>query len=264
MPIVIPLLQPLFPGALAEHGTGLQCAPVPPHDALNLAALLDDADRLSDLLHCQAQHRGAGAGTGSGNLRAVASVWTLHYLDRLLPPVVAGASVLQQPFPIAAQDVWVRLDRHGTVLDFHLCTLGSPMHGASTAERYADLLWQHLGPLFERLTELTRVAPKILWGNAARRLEPILEQAMVLAGSATPAAADRDFLLHRPHWPQPGGLPLINPLFGPQRQVPRSAATAPLTLHRQCCLYYLLPGESHCGACPLAPQHRRAAEAPQV
>jgi len=260
MPTVIPLLQPLFPGALAEHGTGLQCAPVPPHDALNLAALLDDADRLSDLLHRQAQHRGADA----SDLRAVASVWTLHYLDRLLPPVVAGASVLQQPFPIAAQDVWVRLDPHGTVLDFHLCTLGSPMHGASTAERYADLLWRHLGPLFERLTELTRVASKILWGNAARRLEPILAQAVALTGSATPAAADRDFLLHRPHWPQPGGLPLINPLFGPQRQVPRSAATAPLTLHRQCCLYYLLPGESHCGACPLAPQHRRAAEAPQV
>lgn len=257
---MIPLLQPLFPGALAEHGTGLQCAPAPPLDALNLAALLNDADTLGDVLLRQARHRSANP----NDLRAVASAWTLHYLDRLLPPVVAAASVLQHALPVAAQDVWVRLDRHGTVQDFHIGTLGQPMPGTGTAERYGDLLWRHLDPLFSSIASLTRVAPKILWGNAARRLESILTQAVALAGPATPAAADRDALLHRPQWLQPSGLPRSNPLFGPQRQVPRGAGAAPVTLHRQCCLYYLLPGESHCGACPLAPQHRREAEAPQA
>ncbi|MFS2052117.1 (2Fe-2S)-binding protein, partial [Variovorax sp. CT11-76] len=29
----------------------------------------------------------------------------------------------------------------------------------------------------------------------------------------------------------------------------------------QCCLYHLLPGEEHCGACPLAPRHREAGAA---
>jgi hypothetical protein len=27
-------------------------------------------------------------------------------------------------------------------------------------------------------------------------------------------------------------------------------------LHRQCCLFHLLPREGYCGACPLSPAHR--------
>lgn len=252
---VMPILQPLFPGALAAHGDGLQCAAVPPPGALHLAALLGTPGGLSDVLHRQARHRGAGL----HDLRAVASVWTLDYLDRLLPPMVAAASVLQHAFPAGAQNIWLRLDAHGTVQSFHIVAAGTPMRGTATAERYAALLWQHLAPLFARLTELTRVAPKILWGNTARRLDLILAQAVAQVGPGTPVAADRDFLLERAHWPEGS-----NPMHGPQREVPRGEAAAPLRLHRQCCLYYLLPGESHCGACPLAPQHRRAAEAPSA
>ncbi len=249
----MPLLQPLFPGALAPHGDGLQCAPAPPPDALHLAALLGTPGGLGDVLHRQARHRG----TGLHDLRAVASVWTLDYLDRLLPPMVAAASVLQHAFPAGAQDIWVRLDAHGTVQSFHIVGPGHPMRGAGTADRYAALFWQHLAPLFARLAELTRVAPKILWGNTARRLDHILAQAVAQVGPGTPVSADRDFLLHRPQWP--GGC---NPMHGPQREVLRGEGAAPLRLHRQCCLYYLLPGESHCGACPLAPQHRRTADMP--
>ena len=35
-------------------------------------------------------------------------------------------------------------------------------------------------------------------------------------------------------------------------------AATTITLHRQCCLFYRLPGQGYCGACPLAPEHRRA------
>lgn len=255
MPPVMPLLQPLFPGALAPHGDGLQCAPAPPHGAVNLSTLLDAPGGLADVLQRQARHRGAGL----HDLRAVASVWTLNYLDRLLPPVVAAASVLQHALPVGAQNVWLQWDPNGTVQGFHIVAMGMSMHGTRTEERYAALLWQHLQPLFLRLAEQTRVAPKILWGNTARRLDHILAQAMARVGPGTPVAADRDFLLHRAQWPGGG-----NPMHGPQREVSRGAGAAPLTLHRQCCLYYLLPGESHCGACPLAPQHRRTAEAPSV
>lgn len=250
---MIPLLAPIFRGDLARLGEGLQCARTPPPDAVRVADLLQSASRLAQVLHMQARfRRDAGA-----DLRAVASAWSLRYVEVLLPPVVAAASMLHHVFPLSTAQVWVRLDGHGDVIDFHIVEAGESRRGAATAERYAPLLWQHLAPLFDALAGLTRIAPKILWGNVSRHLEPILDQGLQLTGGSAGIAQDRAWLLYEAEWPGAGTG--VNPLHGTRREVKRrhEGRDIPLKLHRQCCLYHLLPGEGYCGACPLAPQHRR-------
>lgn len=249
---MIPLLAPIFRGELASLGEGLQCAECVPADALRVADLLQPAGRpLAEVLQRYAASRGSTA----DDLRPVASAWSLEYLTMLLPPVVAAASMLQHVFPVAAEETWVRLDRHGAPAGFHVRALGASRQGTDTALRYAPLLWGHLAPLFDALSGLTRIAPKILWGNTARHLEYLLDTGVQLTGGAPSVAQDRAWLLHSAAWPS---LPGVNPLYGRQREVIRlhDNLRVPMKLHRQCCLRHLLPGEGYCGACPLAPQHR--------
>ncbi len=248
---MIPLLAPIFQGELAPLGDALQCAPTAPSDAVRVADLLQPGHRLADLL---GQHARFKRDAGS-DLRAVASIWSLRYLDVLLPPVVAGASLLEHVFPIAASQVWVRFDGNGAASSFHVLALGESRRGSPTPERYGPLLWQHLDPLFAEISRLTRLAPKILWGNAARRLESLLEQGLLLTGGSATLAQDRAHLLQTAAWPDAADG--LNPLHGRQREVlrhheGRSVATL---LHRQCCLCHLLPDEDYCAACPLASPH---------
>lgn len=250
---MIALLEPIFRGELAPLGEGLQCAQCVPADALRVADLLQSGSRrLAETLQKYARFRGSPG----PDLRPVASAWSLEYLAMLLPPVVAAASLLQHVFPVAAAQTWVRLDDHGAPAGFHIRTLGDSSRGTDTAQRYAPLLWQHLAPLLSALSDLARVAPKILWGNVARHLDHLLDKGVALTGGAPQVVQDRAWLLHSATWPaQPG----VNPLYGRQREVVRlhDNAPVPMKLHRQCCLYHLLPGEGYCGACPLAPQHRQ-------
>lgn len=254
---MIPLLEPLFQGELAPLGEKLQHANTVPPDAVRVADLLRSDELLAEVLQRHARFRKS---TGR-DLRPVASSWCLGYVAALLPPVAAAASVLQHVFPMAAEQVWVRLDGDGFPASFHIREIGEAMHGTSTAQRYGPLLGRHLRPLFAALSELTRLAPKILWGNAARQLDPILAQALALTGGSAPIAEDQAHLLHSPEWPSGHGCaPEPNPLFGRQRKVHRvdGDGRVAMRLHRQCCLHYLLPEEGYCGACPLAPQHRDA------
>ncbi|WP_395350979.1 siderophore-iron reductase FhuF [Variovorax sp. UC122_21] len=256
---MIPLLKPLFQGELAEIGEKLQCAATPPVGALRVSDLLRSEAVLADIIARQARWRRVS----SGDLRAVASAWTLDYLSTLLPPVVAAASVLQHAFPMAAAQVWLRMDDDGNPLDFHILSLGEARHGTGTAQRYGPLLRQHLQPLFETLRALTRVPTRLLWSNTARYLEPVFDQALALTGGSAPIARDRDRLLHEPAWPgaDGGAATVANPMQRRQRVVQRLHEGRPvaLKLHRHCCLYHLLPGEGYCGACPLSPQHRQGA-----
>jgi ferric iron reductase protein FhuF len=227
---VIPLLEPLFPGELAVHGEKLQCADAVPPGALRVADLAQSPAPLADVLQRNARYRGV-AGT---DLRAVASAWSLEYIAMLLPPVMAAASMLQHVFPVAAEHTWVRLDAHGGPASFHIRHMGRP------------LLWQHLAPLFEALAGTTRLAPKILWSNTVRLMEPVFDVALAATGGAPSILRDRQLLLHSATWPNELRP---NPLHGRER-------SHPVKLHRECCLNYLLPHEHHCNACPLAPEHR--------
>jgi ferric iron reductase protein FhuF len=251
---MIPLLEPIFRGDWAPLGEALVCGP-PPAGALRVHDLVHDGERLLALLARHARHRGV---TGP-DLRPATSVWVLDYLGVLLPPVVSAASVLQHGFPVRADEMWVQLDAGGTPRAFGVPHEGRPLHGTCTMARHGALVDGHLGPLFDTIARLTRVARKILWGNAARQLDAIFEQALRLPGVPASVKADRDGLLAHGHLPD--GRP--NPMHGSQRVVPRSVAVpeGPVRLHRQCCLYHLLPREGYCGACPLAPHHQPVKDA---
>ena len=244
---MIPMLEPLFRGDWAPLGEALVCGDAPA-GALPVQVLVRDEARLHEVMANHARHRGV---TGA-DLRAPASAWVLDYLGVLLPPVVSAASVLQHGFPVQAEQMWVQLDTRGSAHTFGVPHEGRPQPGAGTAARYEALLEGHLGPLFEAVARHTRVARKILWGSTARRLDAIWEQALRLPGVPASVEADRDALLAHAHLPD--GRP--NPMHGARRVV--SFPEGPVRLHRQCCLYYLLPHEGYCGACPLAPHHQLA------
>lgn len=250
---MIPLLAPLFQGELAVHGETLDCAPRWPAGALPISRLAGNDPLLGDTIRRYAAHLGV---TGN-DLRAAASAWSLEYLWALLPAVTAAATVLQHGFPMRADDVALSLDDDGTPVRFHIMHEGRTMPGTPPAVRYSPLLDGHLAPLFKAINQQTRLAQKILWGNTARYLEVILDEALALTGNAGHVATDREALLQHPT--RPDGHP--NPLFSRQRRSihAENGVATPITLHRQCCLLYRLPGEGYCGACPLAPEHRHQA-----
>jgi len=249
---MIPLLAPLFQGEWAAYGETLDCASRWPAGAVPVSRLASDDALLGNAIRRYATHLGV---TGN-DLRAAASAWSLDYLWALLLPVAASASVLQHRLPMHADDVAVSLGDTGAPIRFHIVHEGHPMPGSPTGARYDTLLEDHLGPLFTAINRQTHLAPKILWGNTARYLEAILDQALELTGNAEHVATDRTTLLQQPA--HPGGHP--NLLYGRQRASARieNGVAATITLHRQCCLFYRLPGQGYCGACPLAPEHRRA------
>ncbi len=244
------MLRPLFQGAFTPLGEALVCTTSPPDAAIPVAKLLHEAALVDDCLHRHARHLGvAGA-----DLRATASSWCFAYLDVLLPPMVAAASVLQHVFPAQPEAMAVRLGSGAVPQAFHIGHEGHARPGTETAVRFGPLIDAHLAPLFAALTRQARVAPKILWGNLARRLDGIFDQALELTRHAPSIAHDRDHLLHTPLWHD--GRP--NPMHRLQRRVTCGQSGTPLTLHRQCCLFHLLPGQGYCGACPLAPQFQPA------
>ena len=250
---MIPMLAPLFTGDWAEEGEALACADAWPVDAIPVSRLIDDAALLQDVLAQHARYRRV---TGT-DLRAAASAWSLSYLWTLLPAVVAAASILQHRFPVHADDMAVSFDKDGAATRFHIRHLGDALPGTSTQERYEPLLADHLDPLFAALRAQTRVASKILWGNAARYLESVLEHGLQRTGGAAHIAADHHALLQCAVNEEGS----TNPLHGVRRRssAVQGGVVTPVRLHRQCCLYYLLPGEGYCGLCPLAPEHRRGA-----
>lgn len=249
---MIELLKPIFHGPLAPYGEGLICSATYPPGTIHLAELLGAPDTINTILSRQALHLGAS------DLRPVASAWMLKYTALLLPPVAAAATLLKHVFPVDAREMAIDLDFTGSPQRIFIPHPGHGAAGQDSASRYAPLIDAHLAPLVTRLSDVSNLPAKILWGNVARRLDAILDQAttMTLAADLTAEiGTDRDYLLQQRTWSHGQR----NPLFGRQQTVlekhPDGRKT-PILLHRQCCLHYLLPGEDHCGACPLSPRFR--------
>ncbi len=251
---MIPMLEPLFPGSWRAFGETLGCGDRPPAEAVPVSALLSERGLLDQLIRRSACARGVAG----PDLRAAASAWSCAYLWCLMPPVVLAASALQHVFPVEPERLYVCFGEQGEARCFHILQPGRAHVGSSTAERYEALLTRHFLPLFTRIHQQTRLAPKTLWGNAARYLEVLLEHALQTCGEAARPVVqqDRVCLLDRPAL----FAEAPNPLCMPRRRVSGvdGAGEAGILLHRQCCLYYRLPGQPHCGACPLSPANRCA------
>lgn len=241
---MIELLKPVFPGEWAHLAEPLGCGDRPPPGALRVADLVSQPEHLAAVLQRLADH------LGCADLRPVASAWSLQYLWLLLPPFTAAASVLQHVLPIDPEAVWLSVDGTGMPVGFHILDEGHARRGTGTADRYGALLWQHLAPLFDALHRSSRVAVKVLWGNAARHLETLFDHAAAMTAQAPPVMADRALLMDACTWPDGRRNPLVDRLRG----LPGGAG-----LYRQCCLVHLFPEGNYCAACPLSVAARQAA-----
>ncbi|MBB3120927.1 siderophore-iron reductase FhuF [Pseudoduganella violacea] len=256
---MIPLLEPLFQGEMRSYGESLACAPQFPPSALAVARLLSEPELLTRQL------RASAARLGQQDLRPVASNWSNRYLGALLPPLVAGATLLRHRFPANAKEMAVSLAPHGEVTGFHILALGESLPEADAEERYDALLRGHLAPLFAQLSRQSGLAQKILWGNAVRWLNFLFDAAQGLAAAhgeqhVAAVMADRAHLIDSALWAGEE-----NPLYMRRRRAPakpgeKADADGLIALHSQCCLYHLLPGQGYCGACPLDPVRVRSQE----
>lgn len=240
---MIPLLEPLFQGNWAAYGETLSCEPAPA-GAVGLDRLLAEPALLQGLLLRHAAH------LGCQDLRPVVANWALNYFLMLLPPFVAAASVLQHRFPMVPAELALSCHDDGLPARLYLPHQGQFLPGSTLAQRYDELVWLHLEPLIAALAAQGRVASRLLWGNATRYLKDTLDQLQQLTGNPAPLRDDSMQLLSQAHWPDGRA----NPLFGRLRHAERGAAGARsvVTLHRECCLKHMLPGQQHCLACPLA------------
>ncbi|MBP1204385.1 ferric iron reductase protein FhuF [Duganella sp. 1411] len=242
------MLEPIFQGDWRPYGDTLSCGSAP-EGAVAVTRLIADDALLDMLVRRHAAH------LDTDDMRPAASAWSNAYLEALLPPVAAAATLLGHVFPAAAADMALTLDEHGAAVAFHVAGEGAALPGADAHRRYHALLTEHLAPLFARLARRCRVPEKILWGNVARFLDNLFREAGELSEAAGKLAArDGAALLEQPLRPDGGR----NPLYTRARTVlvpAEDGGERQVTLHRQCCLYYLLPGEGYCGRCPLDPAY---------
>ncbi|MES2259409.1 MAG: siderophore-iron reductase FhuF [Pseudomonadota bacterium] len=245
---MIPLLAPLFQGDWAPFGAGLSCLP-PPAGAVRLDRLLAEPDRLGAILRLHATH------LGTQDLRPASTAWLLDYCWMLLPAFTVSATMLQHRLPLRLDQTWLAIDADGHPERLHLADEGQPMPGTPAPERYCELLRHHLPPLIAALARHGRVAERLLWGNAARRVDAVFEQILLAAPLDPRCRADADVLLVQACWPDGHA----NPLQGPRRGIDKTVAGAQvhIALHRECCLCYMLPGQEYCTACPLDRANRR-------
>jgi ferric iron reductase protein FhuF len=242
---LIPLLAPIFQGDWRRYGSRVSCDPALYAVATPLDALLRDDARLDALLDQAARRR------GGADPRAVASAWTLDYFAALLPSAVVAASVLQHRLPLAPHQVRLLHDADGRLRHICLAGAGADAAGTGTEARYEELVWQHLDPLVGGVARRARLAPRVLWSNALRRMDAIFKRAGALPHHSGILVADRALLIARPAWSDGRDNPL--------HYAPAKAAAA-AGAHRNCCLYHRLPGQTFCAACPLSPAERDAAD----
>jgi ferric iron reductase protein FhuF len=276
---MIPILAPLFDGQWAAYGEALTCPPHPePVQGVKrhgLMELLTHPSLLRDVLRGHARH----LGVEDGDLRAAASAWSLDYLWMLMPGTVAAASVLHHGLPIDPACVMLDIGANGAPVRLHLPHEGAGLAGevmgadrvtADLGEDPAlrhleDLFVLHLRPVFEALHTHGRLPRKILWANARRVLTEIFDALMPVGMTASDSdegmprlVAIRSALLNREQWRsgQPNPLSALHALQASRSlhaSHPIGVAWHDSALYAQCCLRHLLPGQTHCGPCPLSP-----------
>lgn len=239
------LLEPLFQGEWASAGETFSDLAAP-QTAIPLSHLYQDPGLLRMLLELHAQ------ALGSDNLRPVAVSWALNYFWTLFPPFIAAASILQHRFSLQAASFTFNDD--GTPACIYLARQGESIIGSPMAERYDELVWQHLQPLIEVLAQQGKVSRRLLWGNATRRLKNVMEPIILKTEGAAHCQQDQQALLFEARWPDGR----INPFFAPSKQIKKvvNQQITTLDLHRECCLFYMIPHEGYCIACPLSPENR--------
>ncbi|MCW3148499.1 siderophore-iron reductase FhuF [Stutzerimonas stutzeri] len=236
----IAALADLYVGEFAHYRDVLVLAD-DPRDALPLVELLLPRTLDEQLLRFRPQAVGE-------DRRALVSHWSRHYFVRLIPPVVAAATLLDRRLPLRLEQLAVVLDDQGQPSAFKLLNDGERFAESSGPfGRFEHLIEDNLAPFIEALGRYAGVAPKVLWSNAGNYFEAVFGQ---LASRASQAQlADGRALVDARYLPDGRR----NPLYRPVRYVELENADGRSRIWRQrrlCCIRYLLDGVALCPNCP--------------
>lgn len=232
---MIPSLAPIFEGRLEPYADTLGL-PGEKEGAFPLPDLLDAA-RLDAALDRVARH------FGGTDRRALASLFSIHYVHILMPAVVVAHLVLGRHLPVAMGGLGLVLDEEGLPDHFVLPHDGHADAESNMFARFEPLVFDHLAPVFAALSKRSGLSARVLWTNAANLFEAILRE-LDHVGIAPHAVAAAHALVAEPRWP--GGR--RNPFHAPVRYEPGPGGEE--RWRRVCCVRYLLPDRSYCSNCP--------------
>ncbi len=189
-----------------------------------------------------------GARYGTGDRRAVASLWSKWHLSAVTAHGLAANLLLGRDLPLGLDDLHLEISAEGRTSGLVLRHAGRPLTELAHDSCFATLLDGHLTPLIEALARATGAAPRVFWSNAGNYFEHFA-QALAEHPLATPevTAPARQLLESRT---LPDGR--RNPLYRPVRYVEANETGSPRRVRRLCCLRYLIDELGVCGNCPLA------------
>ncbi|WP_372053106.1 siderophore-iron reductase FhuF (plasmid) [Tistrella mobilis] len=209
-----------------------------------VAALLARPD-LADILT-----RRCGATAAPATRRAAASMWSQYYCAVAGVPVVAAAMLAGRRLPVAPDACRIACDPTGQPCGFRIAADAVLAPAPDPLAVIDALICDHLMPVFDRLAVAGRMAPRLLWCNAASILVWAARVGASIRGDDALAAAARDRILARDDI-APG---LANPLKGALILRPADEVADDESPFRRkiCCLRYQLEGFADCGTlCPL-------------
>ncbi|MGW0593082.1 ATP-binding cassette domain-containing protein [Streptosporangium sp. NPDC002607] len=185
---------------------------------------------------------------GTDEIRVAASILFQGLAARLWSPVIGAAVAHDLLLDLAPLRVhWQAASSGPLPLRAERLTGWQILDPARIAEPlHRNVVTELLEPLAQAVQEIVKIAPGLLWGNAAS----------ALAGTVRAVARERPELTARAVslgrelltlGVLRGGGDLVEPAPG-----------QPFFVRRSCCLYYRLPGGGKCGDCALSdPETRR-------
>jgi ferric iron reductase protein FhuF len=202
------------------------------------------------------------------DVRAAASRFTRAYCMAVVRPVVAAlamgialdaslsrTTIVWQPWSLRGSSA---TNPHGIYLDTDRATTAA--NGRPTedlrAEVFRQLFADHLAQLFERVLQIAKLSPKVLWGSAAEAIGGLETAAAERLDrtDATPFIETCQAALTAQALP---GIPGPNRLLGQVswHDVGRTDFPHGLMIRRICCVSLTLPDRlgQTCGACPIPP-----------
>ncbi len=215
----------------------------PPGPWHPLRRLLTDADAFADRVAVTAER------LGTGERRVAASILHLGLASRLWSPVL-GAVVVHGVLLDWTDDRLEWKDTPGGPLPLRLpAPSGEPVIDPVQA---AEPLYRAVSGLLEPLADLVlsqvKIAPRLLWGNAASALAGgVRALARDRPRHAADALALGEALLGLGHLRSTGHF--TQPVPG-----------RPFFTRTTCCLYYRIPGTGKCGDCALLDPSVRQAQ----
>jgi ferric iron reductase protein FhuF len=180
----------------------------------------------------------------SGNVaacpRATTSVWTKHLFAALLPaPALHALAGRRFDGPPVLLIDNVRPVAMAALPPDRICATAEPQHLTDFLRSIAD-------PLIRTLAKEARLAPRLLWSNAANFLAWLFEQWQRSPALAERSAAMASTLFDDATWPDG----LANPLHRHVDYVPTTLVEYPVTRRRRLCCLRDRIGQPLCVTCP--------------